>query len=231
MTTFRPIDRAEVNLYDRSLAGQYLYALSRFEGYHEYPYCWGYTIFRTVYGPGSNEAFSKAIERLNAWIKYVLETNARSPKIPEIWNRYYNEIIEDETLGNASIEEVGRRFDTWVAEHLHLPSDYPGSEAPNSRFRFCIMLDQEGIDKILSLPEHLSHDGLYHPATQDPWIKVITTWDSWQFEGCRVWIKHRIFDDLSATWFGGTDPDAFSEESIWEAEDHGRIDIRDAGGF
>lgn len=229
MATFQPIDWAMVNRNSKSQADRYFQDLYYHDGSHNYPYCWGYTIFRTVYTEGSDEAFLKALERLEIYVKRFIDVNIikkpssdQEPRDWELWNRYYNEIIEDETLANSSVEEIGRRFDAWVAEHLTPNSER--HDVPNSRFRFCIMLDQEGIDNLLAMPED--------PHSNDPnrykrWIKIVTNMESWQFEGRRVWIKAGIFDGVVPLWFGSNDPDSiFVYEMTWEQENNGMLDFR-----
>jgi hypothetical protein len=107
-----------------------LQTIADHDGGHNYPYCWGYTIFRTVYTPGSDEEFARAIERLGVYAKAYVDDDIAFKHLPnqeppnplpnqEVWSRYHNEVIEDEEmLANAGLEEVGRRFDAWIKERL-----------------------------------------------------------------------------------------------------------------
>ncbi|EGY22100.1 uncharacterized protein VDAG_03540 [Verticillium dahliae VdLs.17] len=74
---------------------------------HDYPYCWGYTIFRTLYTPGSDEAIANAIERLAVYAKNFTQEHQIYPRVPgaavafdirpneELWSRYYSELVQD----------------------------------------------------------------------------------------------------------------------------------------
>ncbi|KAJ6789600.1 hypothetical protein PWT90_11023 [Aphanocladium album] len=44
--------------------------LARHDGSHDYGYCWGYTIFQTVYGPGSDDKVAQALARLAAYAEH-----------------------------------------------------------------------------------------------------------------------------------------------------------------
>ncbi|KAH6640323.1 hypothetical protein F5144DRAFT_483533, partial [Chaetomium tenue] len=203
---------------------------------HDYRYSWGYTIFRTIYTPGSDEAFARAIERLAVYAKtYVNDDIAlkrrpnQQPRDPlpnqELWSRYYNEVIEDEhTLANATVEDVGRRFDTWISEHLNLDA-LPRRRTSNARFYYCLMLDQESVDNILTSPEEpfrfLPSDIQHQPG----WVKVVTA--EQQPEGGRVWLRVGIRTMLWALWFGSQDPDFILEEQPGVDGDDGVMTVMD----
>jgi hypothetical protein len=188
---------------------------------HDYRYSWGYTIFRTVYTPGSDEAFPQAIERLAIYAKaYVNDDIAlkrrpnQQPRDPlpnrELWGRYYNQVIEDEdTLAHATVEDVGRRFDVWISEHLNLDA-LPRRKTSNARFCYCLMLDQESVDNILTSPEEPFGFSRSDSRHQPGWVKVVTA--EQQPEGGRVWLRVGIRTMLWALWFGSQDPDFILEE-------------------
>ncbi|KAL0939537.1 uncharacterized protein CTRU02_206147 [Colletotrichum truncatum] len=231
MANFQPIDRAiaqgpQCLLGDpefRRPVRECLQQLSHHNGSHNYPYCWGYTIFRTVYTPGSDEAFAKAIERLGVYAKNFVDDDILLKPLPnkkardplpnqELWSRYYNEVVEDpETLANAGIEEVGKRFDAWVNEHL-APASGKRS-APNARFSLCLMLDQEGIDSILAMPEDPKVGLKGDPDLYRRWVKVVT--DEQRPESGRVWFRVGIQGSLWSMWFSMQDPDFMYEEVGW----------------
>lgn len=75
----------------------------------------------------------------------------------EFWSCYYNEVIEDEKmLFNVFVEDVGWWFDDWIKEYCILV-DYVNEcfYCFNGRFCFCLLLDQESIDKIFVMFEDL----------------------------------------------------------------------------
>ncbi|KAF3811701.1 hypothetical protein GCG54_00014450 [Colletotrichum gloeosporioides] len=233
MANFQPIDMAIANPKPRFVndpetnrsSRQCLLQMANYDGSHNYPYCWGFTIFRTAYD--SDEAFTKAVERLNNYAKHwayhdLARRRGREPKDPlpnqDLSSRYYSDIIEDPGLAGADVEEVGRRFDAWVKEHLNSTDK---RDVPNARFRFCLMLDQQSIDAILAMPEDRETvtDSMDPPRNQR-WMKLVTE-EQWADRGWpkrgRLWCRAGIYD-FWGMWFGVEDPDFIYEEIGW-AED------------
>ncbi|KAH7117348.1 hypothetical protein EDB81DRAFT_243200 [Dactylonectria macrodidyma] len=208
--------------------------LSHHDGSHDYPYSWGYTIFRTVYTPGSDEAIAKAVERLAVYAKLFTKNENNLPRVgagafdtrpnEELWSRYYCEVVQDEqTLANASESEVGERFDAWIRQHRRpITSSRP---KPNARFLFCLMLDEESLENILALPEDPRAPPNYGATDEDEgegWVKVISNRmkSEEQGGGGRWWLRVGITDYLWPMWFLPFDPDAMLEELGWiDAED------------
>ncbi|KAI8255601.1 hypothetical protein K4K53_007902 [Colletotrichum sp. SAR 10_77] len=233
MANFQPIDMAIANPKPRFVndpetnrsTRQHLRQMADYDGSHDYPYCWGFTIFRTAYE--SDEKFTKAVERLNNYAKHwayhdLARSRGREPKDPlpnqDLSSRYYSDVIEDPGLAGADVEEVGRRFDDWVKEHLNSTDK---RDVPNARFEFCLMLDQQSIDAILAMPE----DRETVTADMDPprnqrWIKLVTG-EQWADRGWpkrgRLWCRAGIYE-FWGLWFEIEDPDFVYEESGW-AED------------
>ncbi|KAH7309115.1 hypothetical protein B0I35DRAFT_441471 [Stachybotrys elegans] len=177
------------------------------DGDHDRKWCWGYTIFRTVYTPESNDAFPKAIERLNTYAKLwadsdiLIRWTSEEPKDPrpnaDLASRWYNDIIQDrDTLDGVSIDEVGRRFDAWVAENARRPPHQ------NIRYKACIMIDQESLDQIMMLPENPRPNpdprvrNNRDPNINNRWVKVVCDWE--RPDGGRFWfrvgVRRRLFD-------------------------------------
>ncbi|KAM0327425.1 hypothetical protein ACHAQA_005711 [Verticillium albo-atrum] len=215
------------------LALQYL---ARHDGSHDYPYSWGYTIFRTVYTPGSDEAIAQAVERLAVYAKFFTQNEHARPRLgagafdtrpnEELWSRYYCEVVQDEqNLANASESEVGEWFDAWIGQHRR--SATSTRPEPNARFLFCLMLDKESLENILALPEDprspVNYRGSYGDEEKSRgWVKVITNRMRTEEEGGggRWWLRVGISDYLWPMWFYPFDPDAMLEEMGWmDAED------------
>jgi hypothetical protein len=231
MPTFPPIDKAMAAPAPRFIGDDEPKRESRLllqvladddhDKSHDYSYSWGYTIFRTVYTPGSDDAFARAIERLAIYAKTYTNGDISFKRLPnqqprdnvpntELWSRYYNEVVEDrDTLANATLEEVGRRFDAWISEHLNRDV-LPPRGTSNARFCYCLMLDQESIDNILGSPE----EPYSYLPTHNPkgWVKVLT--DEQRPEGGRVWLRVGIRHMLWALWFESQDPDFILEEQL-----------------
>ncbi|KAI8648700.1 hypothetical protein NCS57_01482200 [Fusarium keratoplasticum] len=239
MTNLPPIDMAIASPKPRfpgddeptRLSRIALQHLARHDGSHDYPYSWGYTLFRTVYTPGSDEDVAKAVERLAIYAKFFTQKeHARgafdSRPNEELWSRYYCEVVQDEqALANASESEVGERFDGWIRQHRRpATSLYP---EPNARFLFCLMLDEESLENILALPEDPRapvNYGYGAPGEDagEGWVKVISNRIRSEDEGGggRYWLRVGITDYLWPMWFYPFDPDAMLEEMGWmDAED------------
>lgn len=203
--------------------------LAHHDGSHDYPYSWGYTIFRTVYAPGSDEAFAKAIERLAVYAKSFTRGEHARPRLgqgafdprpnEELWSRYYCEVVQnEETLAGASESEVGDMFDAWIRQHRRAATTTSAYPRPNARFLFCLMLDKESIENILELPEHPRGPVDYG----SPWVKVVTNRvrSAEEGGGGRWWLRVGVTDYLWPMWFYPFDPDAMLEEMGWnDAED------------
>ncbi|KAH7113122.1 hypothetical protein B0J13DRAFT_574742 [Dactylonectria estremocensis] len=212
--------------------------LARHDGSHDYAYSWGYTIFRTVYGPGSDEDVAKALDRLAAYAKFFAQKEHACPVVgqgafdarpnEELWSRYRCELVQDEqTLADASESEVGERFDAWIRQRRRpFTTAYP---VPNARFLFCLMLDDESLENILALPEDPRAPANYGGAADEDdeggegWIKVISNRmrsEEEEGESGRYWLRVGITDYLWPMWFYPFDPDAMLEEMGWrDAED------------
>lgn len=235
MTDFQPLDEA-IAEYSRNgdsessrIHRQHLAFLAENDGTHDYPYCWGYLIFRTFYEPGSDEAFKKAIERLAIYAKAWVDHDVDFPRDrkhkeakdtrpnEELWSRYCSEVIEDpETLAGASVEDVGKRFDAWVGEHVRPPRSKP--HTPNARYTACVMLDQEGIDNILAMSEDPDVSIKDDPQQYDRWVRMMTGWD-WPEGTGRFWFRGGIMDAMWQLWFSVEDEDFFWEEQCWDDGD------------
>jgi hypothetical protein len=205
------------------------------DGSHDYGYCWGFTIFRTVYTPDSNEAVTEALERLAVYAKYFVTKGAQlHPRVrrgegqfntrpnEELISRYYNELVQDEeSLADASESEVGERFDAWITQHRR-PVTARSTET-NTRFLFCLMLDEESIDNILALPQdpYAPTNFRAHDEEEDEcYVKVISnrmkTEEEYGGEG-RYWLRVGIRDFLFLVCFFAAEdePDVIIEELGW----------------
>ncbi len=242
MTQFPPIDVAtlcavpscKVDAEYTHKARDALEHLARYDGTHDYPYCWGYTIFRTVYTPGSDERIAAALERLTVYARYFvthdtqLHERVRGRDNPvdarpneELIRRYYTEMVEDEqSLAGISESEVGERFDAWVAQHRNRPRAQGTFRERNTRFEFCMMLDEESLDNILALPQdpYAAQVGSYSADEDDEdecYVKVVSNRIKSTEEPCavgRYWLRVGIIDFLWPMWFFTCDSDILIEE-------------------
>ncbi|KAH7174914.1 uncharacterized protein B0J16DRAFT_186010 [Fusarium flagelliforme] len=238
MPTFPPVDMAIANPEARFPRDQEPGRLSRHalrnladnDHSHNYPYCWGFTIFRTVYSPDSDEAVAKAVDRLSCYAKHFTDNESMPPRIndpydplpnQDLWGRYYSELIEDESiLSNASADEAGHVFDNWINAN-RTPVDYANQRfhCPNGRFCFCLMLDQESIDNILAMPDDPRTPLKLDRQKLLRWVKVVT--NETMRDGRRWWLRVSIAEYLWPLWFICFDPDAMIEEMGWVDENDG----------
>ncbi|KAL6399715.1 hypothetical protein AUP68_17122 [Ilyonectria robusta] len=193
----------------------YLKLLSRLSSFHDRPYSWGYTIFRTVYTPESDETFPKAIESLKLWANRFVMRELEVKRLPneapldpapneELARRFYCDIVQDaSTLDGAGVEEVGKRFDAWVNEHLQ-PEAH--KRMVMGRYSFCIMLDQQGIDHLPQMRDNLTPHKAFR-AQLRLHVKLLTDWQRDPEEGGRFWIRVGIQDQLFPLCFGLGDSD------------------------
>lgn len=192
------------------------------DGSHDYAYSWGYTIFRTVYGPDTDEDFAMAVERLAVYAEYFTRNDPhdRGPD-DDLWSRYYSEVVQDEErLSGATESEVGDIFDAWIRDHCRAATTARGRLEPNSRFLFCLMLDEDSIDNILDLPADPRRRNLEHGPL---WIKVISNEVRTTEAGAseRWWLRVGITDYLWGLWISPFDPDVLIEERGWEDKEDG----------
>lgn len=213
--------------------------LARYDGSHDYAYSWGYTIFRTFYGPGSDEAVDEALRRLAAYARVFAYDGTDAIPTPghggdpvdarakdDFWRRYHCDLVRDEdTLAGMSESAVGERFDAWIREHRR-PVVSGHYETPDGRFLFCLMFDRESVENILALPEDPESPLADVPWQKEEWrgwVKVISNRVKWVEEGessSRWWLRVGVTDYLWPLWFM-----VFAgwgvciEEMGWEAED------------
>ena len=119
-----------INHEGRRWVRQMLRLLNQQSHFHDRPYTWGFTIFRTIYTPDSDERFARAVEELNQLAREYVFDDLSGPHEPgqepfdprpneELARRFYCDVIQDAaTLDGATPDELGRRFDALVAGHL-----------------------------------------------------------------------------------------------------------------
>lgn len=164
--------------------------------FHDRPYTWGFTIFRTIYTPESDERFARAVEELNQLAREYVFDDLSGPREPgqepfdprpneELARRFYCDVIQDAaTLDGATPDELGRRFDALVAGHLQ-PQGRRGIKM--GRFCICLMFDQQGIDHFLQVDR--ANKSL-NRAQYDLYVKAVTEHSYENKEGeDRFWMR------------------------------------------
>lgn len=196
--------------------------LTQHSGEHLHPLSWGYVIFRTVYTPGSDEHFYKALSILGIYAQLSANDDILLRPLPnqpphdtapnrELFRRYYNVVVGDPaSLANANVEEIGKRFDAWIMENLKPDAM---SKEPNSRYRFCLMIDQDCIDNLLAMSENPNIDLKDDRKQYDRWVNVVSNRE--QAEGGRFWLRVGIKSFLWTLWFAADDPDTIIEYVVW----------------
>lgn len=118
---------------------------------------WGFSIWRTVFTPGSDLAFARALDTINQWVKHECFEQSNRAHVStairqhdhdaacEVWKRYRNEIVENRDLDGASPETVRQRFMAWIESR--------GMEQnQTSRYRYCILIDKDVLETLSRLP-------------------------------------------------------------------------------
>lgn len=218
MNSFEPIDKEIINNQDHRLPREYLEQLASHGDDHNYPFSWGFVIFRTVYTPGSGEAFAKAMDRLGVYAKGFAYEDVLLKPLPnkppqdlapnqDLWRRYFNVIVEDRaSLAEATVDEVGKRFDAWSKNNVNLDAK---SSTPNSRYRYCLMIDQERIDNLHAMSRNPNVSLQEDPQQFDRWVEVV--FNTEEPETGRFWLRVGISGFLRNLWFASDDPDAMIE--------------------
>ncbi|KAI4601906.1 hypothetical protein KJ359_010772 [Pestalotiopsis sp. 9143b] len=227
MMSFSPIPPDLINVVPRRIGDQEpkrrvrqnLRRLNDTASFHDRPYSWGLTIFRTVYTPESDEAFPQALERLKQRAHLYAVGELAVKRLPnqnpldpapneELARRFHCDVVEDAALlDGADAEQVGTAFDAWVAAHLQPEGRGQGGQIPG-RFEFCVMLDQQGIDHVLQMspspptPRQAREE-------RDFYVKVVTFWQREAAEGGRFWLRVGIKDNLFCLCVGIDDYDMY----------------------
>lgn len=186
-------------------------------------FTWGFTIYRTVYRPGSDEQFSHALGIIDQWIqtkvfsevelyeKYnSLPEPADSEPNQQVWRRYRNEIIEDrDQLDGATIDNIRER-------HVSLMASQGRDLTWNSRYRYPIMIDEQVLDMLLQSPymtpgtkpiQPLLYSVIVIDATGED-IDELPDYEGWVW--CPCW-------DLVELWFQARDSAAEEWYRSWES--------------
>ncbi|KAH8896327.1 hypothetical protein GQ53DRAFT_761253 [Thozetella sp. PMI_491] len=128
---------------------------------------WGFTIFRTVYGPESDAQFLAAIEKLKRWVWYdchytrfplfgpVGEERAITYGEPneELARRVYFDVIEDKNLARFSssrpqdFKGLNDYFKIWVESKGEDPAEFD-----NARFCYCLVIDAASLSSFEKIP-------------------------------------------------------------------------------
>lgn len=184
------------------------------------PYGWGFTIYRIRFAGDSDERFTRALQRLTTWIKWLvrasryIEEGVRDlfpgdviaplpPAIDDptdhIADRLVNEVIEftprdgdSEPEGEEDFSAVGRTFSDWVAS---LDVDFSQSRN-NARYDHCLIIDEKALKSLELLPEDMPP--LEHRKIQSPYRAPVVA----NFHNSWVWVLDRKANEalLEGEW-------------------------------
>jgi hypothetical protein len=125
---------------------------------------WGFTVWRTVYTLGSDSKFALALNLINQWVEFECFEEAKKSHnddgsetlnhraAREVWKRYSNVIIEDRDLDGAAPETVRQKFEAWIK------SREVSSHVKPSRYRFCLLIDEDVLKTLGRFPTPPTHD-------------------------------------------------------------------------
>ncbi|KZL81072.1 hypothetical protein CI238_09832 [Colletotrichum incanum] len=123
MATFQPIEMAIAKPEARFIRDHEmrrtprhdLLSIARYDESHNYPYCWGFTIFRTIYTPGSDEAFAKAIDRLAIYAKQYADDEILHKRLTRVFaSQSIDNILAMPENPRTGLREDPYIFDRWV---------------------------------------------------------------------------------------------------------------------
>ena len=138
------------------------------------PNGWGYTIYRAAFGPGSDERFATAMQRLDAWLrvailrgrysslKFGFEYDGAAGLDPDpsamVASRWWSEIVDeypDKEKNYGGTENGDEDFTPAGRAFLRWGGDLGIELAPNNaRYQTCLVVDDAALDSILDgLPE------------------------------------------------------------------------------
>jgi hypothetical protein len=100
---------------------------------------------------------------INRWVEYECFEEVRNTHTTtgaetqdykaacEVWKRYSNIIIEDRDLDSAPPETVRKKFQAWIESR-------GVSQNSTSRYRFCLVIDQDVLETLDRLPRPPTND-------------------------------------------------------------------------
>lgn len=142
------------------------------------PNVWGFTVYRAVFGPGSDERFAAGLARLDAWARFYVRQSRYLEEDEQIWeaapqyiaqpperdvtdelaDRLWNEVIEDypdklavrsAPEGTEDFSPVGRHFISWVDSlNVHTSNRIV-------RYDHCLVLDDAALLSLEKLPAEI----------------------------------------------------------------------------
>ncbi|KAJ5117410.1 hypothetical protein N7448_011042 [Penicillium atrosanguineum] len=119
---------------------------------------WGFTIYRTIYTPESDAAFTEVVDTITAYVKNefykTYESLRENPRIgdkadiavfDELWAAYKPRVMDDATQFNGlSIDQLRIQFEAW-AEEQDKVDQFPS-------YRMFIVVDEESFNSLLNAP-------------------------------------------------------------------------------
>ncbi|KAH8815523.1 hypothetical protein F5884DRAFT_747062 [Xylogone sp. PMI_703] len=137
---------------------------------------WGFTIFRTTYTPESDTQFPLFLAKLDLYVKYSIDTDL-NPDFPgsdpsfdtapneEMMRPFKNDVVEDNTLSGASVDEVRDAFAKWL-EGKGVDLEITHIYAP---YRVCIMADEAVLNSVMAGPD----DPSLNSELDTVWVKMV----------------------------------------------------------
>lgn len=150
------------------------------------PYTWGWTIFRTVCTPESDNCFSAAVDKLQRWLACYVEINKfpatrrrvgwPAEPVNELARRRRNDVVQDRQLDTTDWAVVYDAFKRWVLQHNVTESDFRFDVVPsNVRYNSFIIIDQAALEALENLPENRPPLTEEMALTPNAWVWVVCT--------------------------------------------------------
>lgn len=187
---------------------------------------WGFTIFRTIYSPGSDILFAQFLSKLRAYVEYAIDSDLRpspfraagdettldSRPNEEMKRRFANDIVESPDLDGANPDRVRDAFTKWLQAR--------GVDAEihqlYARHRVCIMVDEEALQSVAAAPTDPNEDH----QIENAWVKVVEYLAPGE-ERWQGWLKVAV-EGLYGFWFavyGDEDVGGMFESMVDDGQD------------
>lgn len=125
-----------------------------------YQWPWGYTIYRTVYSPESNQHWNTTVEAIRKYAYASLGGELNNDKPSRIFQEGYRPLIFDDQaqFDGATLDDIRRHF------QVIMDSD---NGQKGVRFRFCLVIDEGALQSIIQHPEPQK------PRQRGAWVTVV----------------------------------------------------------
>lgn len=147
--------------------------------------CWGFFVVRTAYNDNSgDDRIAAAMLRLEDAVHNIIACWRRDSEWDNCQeiddfarSRYHSVLVQDPSLAGATIPGARSYFQDWARPWCPVDEDFPNKFNRSARFGAFILLDEQVLANIETLPARGDLDAFeelfLHTTTQ--WVKLIDT--------------------------------------------------------